>query len=66
MEVSWFVGVGGERLTENLRQTPHAGDAHNVDVDVIAEGLNKREVDLKRNVVLVLLVGREDAQDYAV
>lgn len=60
MEVSWFVGVAvsGQRLSENLCQTPHAGDAHNVDVDVTAEGLDEREVDLKRNIIFVLLISR--------
>ncbi len=60
MEVSWFVSVvvSGQRLPEDLCQTPHAGDAHDVDVDVAAERLDEREVDLKRNITLVLLIGR--------
>lgn len=68
VEVSWFVGVGvcGKRFAEHLCQSPHAGDAHYVDVDVAAEGLDEREVDLKRDVILVLLVSSQDAQDYAV
>lgn len=68
VEVSRFVGVGvcGKRFAEHLRQSPHAGHAHYVDVDVAAEGLDEREVDLKRDVILVLLVSSQDAQDYAV
>lgn len=68
MEVSWFVGVAvsGERLPEDLCQTLHAGDAHDVDVDVAAECLDEREVDLKRNIILVLLIGRQNAEDHAV
>lgn len=60
VEVSWFVSVAvrGERLPEDLCQTLHAGDAHDVDVDVAAEGLDEREVDLKRNIILVFLICR--------
>lgn len=68
VEVSGFicVGVGGQRFAQDLRQAPHAGDSHDVDVNVAAESLNEREVDLKRDVILVLLIRSQDAQDYAV
>lgn len=51
---------------QQLRQAPHTGHAHNVDVVVATESLKQREVDLQRDVVLVLLVRGEDAQDDAV
>lgn len=63
VEISRFVGVGvcGEGFAENLCQSAHAGDADYVDVNVAAEGLDQREVNLERDVILFLLVGSQDA-----
>lgn len=41
-------------------------DAHHVDVVVEAERLDEREVDLQRDVALVLVVGGEHAESHAV
>lgn len=53
-------------VLQQLLQPPHAGQPQDVDVVVAAESLQEREVDLQRDVVLVLLVGGEDAQNHAV
>lgn len=39
---------------------------HDVDVVVEAEGLDEREVDLERDVALILLVGCQHAESHAV
>lgn len=68
VEVLWFVGVAvrGKRFTEDLCQALHARDAQDVDVDVTAERLDEREVNLQRNISLVFLVGRQNAQYHIV
>ena len=59
------VAVVGSVL-QQLGQPPHAGQPQDVDVVVAAERLQQREVDLQRDVVLVLLVSGEDAQNHTV
>lgn len=53
-------------LLQQLSQPPHAGHPQDVDVVVAAESLQQREVDLQRDVIFILLIGGEDAQDHAV
>lgn len=63
-------GLGGAlglgRLAQQLCQALHSRHPHDVDVIVAAEGLNEREVDLQGDVVLLLLVDGQEAQDHAV
>lgn len=53
-------------LLQQLSQPPHAGHPQDVDVVVAAESLQQREVDLQRDVIFILLISGEDAQDHAV
>lgn len=67
VQVPGLRGVLGLRwLAQQLRQTLHTGHPDNVDVVVTAEGLNECEVDLQGNVILLLLVNGQQAQDHAV
>lgn len=55
----------GARLvagTHDGRQPLHIAHTHDVDVVLAAERLDQREVDLQRNVTLVLLVGGQHAE----
>lgn len=60
------LGLAGLVCTHEVGQALDVVDAHHVDVVVEAESLDEGEVDLKRNVTLVLLVGGEDAECHAV
>ncbi len=62
MEIPWLAVVHGGWLSEHLREASQPGHPQNVDVVVAAERLNEREVNLQRNIILVLLVGGQDAQ----
>lgn len=53
-------------VPQQLGQPPGSGHAQDVDVVVPAERLEQREVDLQRDVVLVLLIRGQEAQDHAV
>lgn len=69
MQVSGLVPVavrGHVVLLEQLSQPPHAGHAQDVDVVVAAETLKQSEVDLQRDVIFILLISGEDAQDNTV
>lgn len=48
------------------RQALHVAHAHDVDVVLAAEGLDQREVDLQRDVALVVLVGGQHAKGHVV
>jgi len=61
VEVSGLAVVNGGRLVEHLREAPQTRHAQDVDVVVAAERLNEREVNLQRNIVLVLLIGGQNA-----
>lgn len=65
VQVPGLVAVLGV-LLQQLFQPPHAGHPQDVDVVVAAERLQQREVDLQRDVIFILLIGGEDAQDHAV
>lgn len=65
MEVSALLLVSvGVHSAQKLPQPLNPRDPQDVDAAVAAEGLQQREVDLQRHVLLV--VGRQDAQDHAV
>lgn len=67
MQVSGLVAVAvGGLLLQQLSQPPHAGHPQDVDVVVAAESLQQREVDLQRDVIFILLIGGQDAQNHAV
>lgn len=67
MQVSRLGGaLGLRRLAQQLCQTLHTRHPDNVDVVVTAKGLNECEVDLQGNVILLLLVNGQQAQDHAV
>lgn len=53
-------------VLQQLGQPPHPGQPQDVDVIVAAEGLQEREVDLERDVVIVLLIRGQHAQNHAV
>lgn len=48
------------------RQPLHVAHTHDVDVILAAERLNQREVDLQRDVALVLLIGGQHAKGHVV
>lgn len=60
------VVVGGTRLAQDLSKAPDARDAQYIDVVIAAEGLDEGEVDLQCNVILVLLVHSQQAQNNTV
>ena len=60
------LGLAALVCTHEVGQALDVIDAHHVDVVVEAERLDEREVDLKRDVTLVLLIGGEDAECHAV
>lgn len=60
------LGLAGVVCTHEVGQALDVIHAHHVDVVVKAESLDEREVDLKSDVALVLLVGGEDAESHAV
>lgn len=53
-------------VLQQLGQPPHTGQPQDVDVIVAAERLQKREVDLQRDVIFILLICGEHAQNHAV
>lgn len=59
-------GLAGLVCAHEVGQALDVVDAHHVDVVVEAESLDEREVDLKSDVTLVLVVGGEDAECHAV
>lgn len=59
-------GLAGLVCAHEVGQTLDVVDAHHVDVVVEAERLDEREVDLERDVALVLLIGGEHAERHAV
>lgn len=60
------LGLAGLVGAHEVSQARDVVDAHHVDVVLEAERLDEREVDLERDVPLVLLVGGEDAECDAV
>lgn len=66
MEVSRLAVVHGGWLVEHLREAPQTRHPQDVDVVVAAERLKEREVNLQRNIVQVLLVGGQNAQNHTV
>lgn len=52
--------------THDRRQPLHVAHAHDVYVVLTAERLDQSEVDLQRNVALVLLVGSQHAESHVV
>lgn len=62
MEVSRLAVVHGGWLAEHLRQASQTRHPQDVDVVVAAERLKEREVNLQRNIILVLLIGGQNAQ----
>ncbi len=61
MEIPWLVVHGGW-LSEHLCEASQPGHPQDVDVVVAAERLKEREVNLQRNIILVLLIGGQNAQ----
>lgn len=59
-------GLAALVCTHEVGQARDVVDAHHVDVVVEAERLDEREVDLQRDVALVLVVGGEHAERHAV
>lgn len=59
-------GLAGLDCAHEVGQALDVVDAHHVDVIVEAESLDEREVDLKCDVTLVLLIRGEDAERHAV
>lgn len=69
MEISGFaviIVLLGAWLSDNLCQAPQPRHTQDVDVVLAAESLQQSEMDLKSDVVLVLLVSGQDAQYHAV
>lgn len=60
------LGLAGLVCAHEVGEALDIVNAHHVDVVVEAESLDEREVDLKSNVTLVLLIGGEDAECHAV
>lgn len=58
------VHVGG--LAEHLRKASETGDAQNVDVVIAAERLEKREVNLQSDIILVFFICCQNAQHHTV
>lgn len=59
-------GLAALVCAHEVGQARDVVDAHHVDVVVEAERLDEREVDLQRDVALVLVVGGEHAESHAV
>ena len=60
------LGLAGLVCTHEVGQALDVIYAHHVDIVVETESLDEGEVNLKRNVTLVLLIGGEDAESHAV
>lgn len=60
------LGTDSGVVLQQLGQPPHTGQPQDVDVIVAAERLQKREVDLQRDVIFILLIRGEHAQNHAV
>ncbi len=62
MEIPWLVVVQGGWFSEHLCEASQPRHPQDVDVVVAAERLKEREVNLQRNIILVLLIGGQNAQ----
>lgn len=62
MEVPRLAVVHGGWLAEHLCEASQPRHPKDVDIIVAAERLKEREVDLQRNIILVLLIGGQNAQ----
>lgn len=62
VEIPWLAVIHGGRLAEHLCEASQPRHPQDVDVVVAAERLKEREVNLQRNIVLVLLIGGQNAE----
>lgn len=60
------LGARSGVVLQQLGQPRHAGQPQDVDVIVAAERLQQREVDLQCDIIFILLIGGEHAQNHAV